>query len=130
MAARRVGIAIGAILLALAFFPKATAPLIAIPGPVAAAYIRVYLLTRLGLSLPVVIGFTILSQLANVLFVRIWGAMAERITVRRERNPGGVSLLRSRWQTMALGALRRRSLADAPDSACLRWWCGHAGWRW
>ena len=42
MAARRVGIAIGVILLVLAFLPKATALLIAIPNPVAAAYISVF----------------------------------------------------------------------------------------
>ena len=39
IAARRVGIVIGAIFLALAFFPKVSALLIAIPAPVAAAYI-------------------------------------------------------------------------------------------
>ena len=41
VAARRVGVAIGAVLLALAFLPKLTAILIAIPAPVAAAYITV-----------------------------------------------------------------------------------------
>ena len=39
VAARRVGVAIGAIFVLLAFFPKVAAVLIAIPGPVAAAYI-------------------------------------------------------------------------------------------
>lgn len=42
MAARRVGIAIGVILLTLAFLPKASALLVAIPSPVAAAYIAVF----------------------------------------------------------------------------------------
>ena len=42
MAARRVGITIGVVLLVLAFLPKATALLIAIPNPVAAAYIAVF----------------------------------------------------------------------------------------
>ena len=41
VAARRVGIAIGAIFLLLAFFPKVAAVMIAIPGPVAAAYITI-----------------------------------------------------------------------------------------
>ncbi|MDE0117318.1 MAG: hypothetical protein OXT07_11930 [bacterium] len=41
VAARRVGVAIGGALLALAFFPKFTAALIAIPPAVAAAYITV-----------------------------------------------------------------------------------------
>ena len=43
IAARRVGIAIGVIFLALAFFPKVTALVIAIPAPVAAAYVTVLL---------------------------------------------------------------------------------------
>ena len=43
IAARRVGIIIGAIFLVLAFFPKVAALLIAIPAPVAAAYITVLL---------------------------------------------------------------------------------------
>ena len=41
--ARRVGIIIGAFIFALAFFPKIAALLIAIPSPVAAAYIMVLL---------------------------------------------------------------------------------------
>ena len=41
IAARRVGIAIGVIFILLAFFPKVAAVLIAIPGPVVAAYITV-----------------------------------------------------------------------------------------
>ena len=41
VAARRVGVVIGVVFLALAFFPKVTALIIAIPAPVAAAYILV-----------------------------------------------------------------------------------------
>lgn len=44
----------------------------------AVPFFAVYMLTRLDLSLPVVIGFAILSQVTNVLFVRVWGAMADR----------------------------------------------------
>ena len=43
IAARRVGIVIGVIFVAVAFFPKFTALLIAIPGPVVAAYVTVLL---------------------------------------------------------------------------------------
>ena len=43
IAARRVGVVIGAIFIVVAFFPKVTAILIAIPGPVAAAYLTVLL---------------------------------------------------------------------------------------
>ena len=41
IAARRVGIVIGIIFVALAFFPKVAALLIAIPGPVVAAYVTI-----------------------------------------------------------------------------------------
>ena len=41
IAARRVGIAIGIIFIIVAFFPKLTALVIAIPGPVAAAYVTI-----------------------------------------------------------------------------------------
>ena len=41
VAARRVGVVIGVIFVALAFFPKATALVVAIPGPVAAAYLTI-----------------------------------------------------------------------------------------
>ena len=43
IAARRVGIIIGVLFIAVAFFPKIAALLIAIPGPVAASYIVVLL---------------------------------------------------------------------------------------
>ncbi len=43
IAARRVGVVIGVLFIAVAFFPKIAALLIAIPGPVAASYIIVLL---------------------------------------------------------------------------------------
>ena len=43
VAARRVGVVIGVTLMALAFFPKVAAVLIAIPGPVIAAHATVFL---------------------------------------------------------------------------------------
>ncbi len=42
-------------------------------------FFAVYMLTELGLSLPAVIGFTVVSQVANILFVRVWGPMADRV---------------------------------------------------
>ena len=42
-------------------------------------FFAVYMLSELGLSLPAVIGFTVLSQAANILFVRVWGPMADRV---------------------------------------------------
>ncbi len=43
IAARRVGVVIGVVFIAIAFFPKLTAVIIAIPGPVAAAYVTLLL---------------------------------------------------------------------------------------
>ena len=54
--ARRVGMAVGAVFIAMAFLPKAPAVLLAIPGPVAAAYITVLL------ALLFVIGMRIVVQ--------------------------------------------------------------------
>ncbi len=42
-------------------------------------FFAVYMLTELGLSLPAVIGLTVLSQATNILFVRVWGPMADRV---------------------------------------------------
>lgn len=42
-------------------------------------FFAVYMLSELGLSLPVVIGFTVLSQVTNIVFVRVWGPMADRV---------------------------------------------------
>ena len=42
-------------------------------------FFAVYMLSEIGLSLPVVIGFTVLGQATNILFVRVWGSMADRV---------------------------------------------------
>lgn len=42
-------------------------------------FFAVYMLTILGLALPVVIGFTVLGQLSNILFLRVWGPLADRV---------------------------------------------------
>ena len=42
-------------------------------------FFAVYMLSELGLSLPVVIGFTVVSQVTNIVFVRVWGPMADRV---------------------------------------------------
>ena len=41
-------------------------------------FFAVYMLSELGLSLPAVIGFAVLGQASNILFVRVWGPMADR----------------------------------------------------
>ena len=54
--ARRVGMAVGAVFMGIAFLPKALAVLLAIPGPVAAAYITVLM------AMLFVIGMKIIVQ--------------------------------------------------------------------
>ena len=54
--ARRVGVAVGVIFIVLAFLPKALAVLLAIPGPVAAAYITVLM------AMLFVVGMKIIVQ--------------------------------------------------------------------
>jgi MFS family permease len=41
-------------------------------------FFAVYMLLRLGLPLSAVIGFSILSQAFNILFLRFWGTLADR----------------------------------------------------
>jgi len=41
-------------------------------------FFAVYMLLRLGLPLSAVIGFSILSQAFNILFLRLWGRLADR----------------------------------------------------
>ena len=53
--ARSVGIAVGALFIALAFLPKALAVVLAIPGPVAAAYITVLMAMLFVVGMKVVI---------------------------------------------------------------------------
>ena len=46
---------------------------------IAIPFFAVYMLKFLGLSLPAVIGFTVLSQATSILFMRVWGPMADRM---------------------------------------------------
>ncbi len=55
VAARRVGIALGIVFVAVAFLPKALAVVLAIPGPVAAAYITVLLAMLFVLGMKIVV---------------------------------------------------------------------------
>ncbi len=55
VAARRVGIVLGAVFIVLAFLPKVLAVVLAIPGPVAAAYVTVLLSMLFVLGMKVVV---------------------------------------------------------------------------
>jgi MFS family permease len=46
----------------------------------AAPFFTVYMLKRLNLNLSYVIGFTILSQVVNVLFLQLWGRFSDRFS--------------------------------------------------
>lgn len=46
----------------------------------AAPFFAVYLLRRLDYAMTVVIALTVISQIANVAFLRVWGALCDRYT--------------------------------------------------
>ena len=70
--ARRVGVIIGVIIFALAFFPKFAALLIAIPAPVAAAYILVLIALLFVQGMKIVIQDGIDHRKATVAGVAFW----------------------------------------------------------
>ena len=94
IAARRVGVIIGIILAILAFFPKATALLIAIPAPVAAAYITVLLGLLFVQGMRMIIQDGIDHRKAAIVGVAFWigvGFQAQAIFPH---------LLRDLWGTL------------------------------
>ena len=72
VAARRVGVVIGAIFILVAFFPKIAALLIAIPGPVAAAYVTVLLGLLFVQGMKIVIDDGIDHRKAAVVGLAFW----------------------------------------------------------
>ncbi len=72
IAARRVGIVVGIIFVALAFFPKATALLIAIPAPVAAAYVGVLIALLFVQGMRIIIQDGLDHRKATVAGVSFW----------------------------------------------------------
>ena len=72
IAARRVGVIIGVLFIAVAFFPKITAVLIAIPGPVAAAYLTVLLGLLFVQGMKIVIQDGVDHRKAAIAGVSFW----------------------------------------------------------
>ena len=72
VAARRVGVAIGAIFVLLAFFPKVAAVLIAIPGPVAAAYITILIGVLFVQGMKIIIQDGVDHRKAAVVGLSFW----------------------------------------------------------
>ena len=72
IAARRVGIVVGVIFIVLAFFPKATALLIAIPSPVAATYVGVLIALLFVQGMRIIIQDGLDHRKATVAGVSFW----------------------------------------------------------
>ena len=72
VAARGVGIAAGAVFIALSFFPKALVVVLAIPGPVAAAYLIVLLAMLFVLGIKIVVQDGIDYRKGLVAGVAFW----------------------------------------------------------
>ena len=72
VAARRVGVWIGVIFLAAAFLPKATAVVLAIPGPVAAAYLTVLVAMLFVLGMRMVVQDGVDYRKASIVGVAFW----------------------------------------------------------
>ena len=70
--ARRVGVALGAVFLGLAFLPKALAVILAIPGPVAGAYIAVLLSVLFVVGMKVAIQDGIDYRTGLIVGVSFW----------------------------------------------------------
>ena len=72
IAARRVGIVIGVVFVAIAFFPKVSAQLIAIPGPVVAAYITILMGLLIVQGMKIVIQDGVDHRKAAIVGVSFW----------------------------------------------------------
>lgn len=48
----------------------------------AAPFFTVYMLKRLGLSMTMILALSVLSQMVNVLFFRLWGRLADRFSYK------------------------------------------------
>ena len=79
IASRRVGVAIGVIIVALAFLPKVAALLMAIPAPVAAAYLAVLLGLLFVQGMRIVIQDGIDHRKAIVVGVSFWVGLGFQI---------------------------------------------------
>ena len=75
VAARRVGVALGAVFLVVAFLPKALAVVLAIPGPVVAAYVMVLLAMLFVLGMKIVVRDGIDYRKGLVVGVAFWAGV-------------------------------------------------------
>ena len=71
-AARRVGVAVGVVFVAVAFLPKALAVVLAIPGPVVAAYLAVLQATLFVVGMKVIVQDGIDSRKGLIVGLSFW----------------------------------------------------------
>ena len=132
VAARSVGVWIGAIFVAVAFMPKAAALLLAIPGPVAAAYLTVLLAILFVLGMKMVVRDGVDYRNGVIVGVSFWiGVGFQQQLVFAEQlgewwgsllgngmTSGGLTAI---FLTFALQALsgRRRRIETTLDEAAL-----------
>ncbi len=133
VAARRVGVVIGAIFVLLAFFPKVAAVLIAIPGPVAAAYITFLIGVLFVQGMKIVIQDGVDHRKAAVVGLSFWiGVGFQNQVIFADVLGGGfVGVFLGNGMTsgaiiaiimmlfMELTSSRRRRLATALEMAAL-----------
>ena len=133
IAARRVGVVIGVIFIALAFFPKVTALVIAIPAPVAAAYVTVLLGLLFVQGMRIVIQDGVDHRKAVVVGLSFWfgAAFQNRWIFPDLLGEGFLGVLLGNGMTsgaivaiimmvfMELTSLRRRRMTAALDIAAL-----------
>ena len=149
IAARRVGVVIGVIFIIVAFFPKFTALLIAIPTPVAAAYITVFIGVLFVQGMKIIIQDGVDHRKAAVVGLSFWiGTGFQNGWIFADRlGEGFVAALLSNGMTsgaivaivmvvfMELTGPRRRRLETSLDmdalpklSDFLRGFASRAGW--
>lgn len=80
---------------------------------IASPFFTVYLLTRLGYPMSIVIALTVLSQIANLVFVRIWGRLADRFSNKAVLDVSGPLVLGTTalWLFTAMPEPHRFTLA-------------------
>ena len=147
--ARRVGVVIGIVIAVLAFFPKATALLIAIPGPVAAAYVIILLALLFVQGMKIIIQDGVDHRKATVVGLSFWiGVGFQNQAIFPDLlGEGFLSVLLGNGMTagavvaiimmmfIEMSSPRRRRLAVALDIAalprideCLRGFASKTGW--
>ena len=133
VAARRVGVVIGVIFVAIALFPKVTALVIAIPAPVAAAYVTVLLGLLFVQGMKIVIQDGVDHRKATIVGLSFWfgTAFQNKWVFPDQMGDGFLGVLLGNGMTsgalvaivlmvfMELTSARRRRMEAALDVAAL-----------